>query len=143
MRLLKTVVCVVLIGFLGVAAGCSAPDPLITGGLKVAQCQMSQLTETEIRAFSAAAVNIINSNGGNAQPLTDAQVAAVVNFLASNNVACVEDLCRLITQAQTDISSIQGMDQLAQAFGFNPSDINPNEVSDIFDQLFGGCPGCS
>jgi hypothetical protein len=141
MRLLKTGVCVVLIVTIGVAAGGCAVGPvsdLVSAGLKVANNQMSQLTGAEIKAMSDAAIALLNSQtGGTGQPLTTEQAAAVADFFAVNNINSPTDLEQLVHQAENDPGSVQGMDELAAAFGLDPNDPDPDAVKHVFEQLFG------
>jgi hypothetical protein len=138
MRLLKTGTCLVLAVCIGAAASGCGTAPLVTAGLKVANSQMATLTGAEIKALSEAAVAIINSQtGGTGQPLTDEEAAAVAAFLAANNVNSPDDMQRLVTAAESDPSSVQGLAELAAAFGLDPNDPNPDVVRNALEQLFG------
>ncbi|HVP12405.1 MAG TPA: hypothetical protein VMV94_14610 [Phycisphaerae bacterium] len=138
MRLLKTGLCVVLMACIGLAAGGCGTDPLVSAGLKVANNQISQLTGAEIKALSDAAMALINSQGGQTgQPLTDAQAAAVANFLLVNGINTPEDMERVSQQAEADPTSLQGLDELAAAFNVDPNDPDPYVVRHVFEQLFG------
>jgi hypothetical protein len=138
MRMLKTGICLVLAVCIGAAAsGCGAA-PLVSAGLKVANNQMAQLTGGEIKAISDAAVALINSEtGGTGQPLTDDEAAAVAAFLAANNINSPDDMQRVVTAGENNPSSVQGLAELAAAFGVDPNDPNPDAIKNVFQQLFG------
>lgn len=147
MRLAKTGLCVALTAVIAFGATGCGTDPLLaaaSGAMKIANSQMSQLTAAEVQAMSELVIGVINEQMGvNQQPLTADQAAAIVAFLQANNVNSPDDLAALIEQAQTDPSVIQGLDGLAQAFigtdsEFNPNNVNPGTLNDIFAAAFGG-----
>jgi len=150
MKTRKAGICIALIGCLAIGtAGCGT-DPLVaaaTGAMKIAGGQMSQLTATEVQAISQLVVNLINEEtGGSQPPLTAEQAAAIVAFLQANNINTPEDITALIEQAQQDPSSIQGLDELAQAFlgtesEFDPNNVDPETLAEILAGAFGGNPG--
>jgi hypothetical protein len=106
--------------------------------MKVGTNQMATLTGGEIKALSEAAVALINSEtGGTGQPLTDDEAAAVAAFLAANNINSPDDMQRVVTAGENDPSSVQGLDELAAAFGVDPNDPNPDVIKNMFEQLFG------
>jgi hypothetical protein len=141
MRLLKVGVCITLAGLIGAAAsGCMATplNDLISAGLKIANNQMSQLTASEVKALSDAAVTMVNSQtGGAGQSLTDAQAAAVVEFLVANQINSPQDIEGVIRQGEADHGSVPGLAELAAAFGLDPNDPDPGAVRHVFEVILG------
>lgn len=128
MKRSRYLICLTMLGSLSFAvAGCDAF--VIPGALlKVANCEIGELTATEIRVLSEAAADLINEQdpSANATGLTQEQAQAIVNFLAANNVKTCEDLENLFEQ---DLESIQGLEELAAAFQ------DTDDLRDIFSFL--------
>lgn len=74
---------------------------VVTAGSKVAAGSMAALTPDEIQILA-------DSFAPEGTPaLNDEQAAAMQQFLVANDVNTVDDISRLLGQAQTDLSSIQ------------------------------------
>lgn len=136
----RTLVCVLMLGGLTFgSAGCdlfTIPDALT----KLANCEIGSLTATEIRVLSEIAADAINTSdpSAGAEPLTQDQAQAIVNFLAANNVQTCDDLQDLFDQSETDPGSIQGLAELAAAFQssedeFDPENVTREDLQNVFD----------
>jgi hypothetical protein len=138
----KTSVCitisaVILIG----TAGCFPPqvNDLINGGMKLASGQVGALTAGELKAVSDAAIGVIASETGQTIALlTTEQAQALVTFLDLNGIETFDDFNGFAQRAAQDPGSIQGLDQLAQAFGQTGENFDPSQLESLFQTLFGG-----
>ncbi len=147
MKLAKTGLCVALTAVIASGATGCGTNPLLaaaSGAMKIANSQMSQLTAAEVQAMSELVIGVINEQMGvNQQPLTADQAAAIVAFLQANNINSLDDLAAIIQRAQDDPGSVQGLNELAQAFAgtgneFDPNNVNSETLNDIFATAFGG-----
>lgn len=146
MKLGRFTVQVVFLAVLAVGAtGCMPQEvnDLINGGVKLANGQVSDMTASEIMAVANTTIELINSQlpeGETPLPtLTPEQAAALVTFLDANGSPnSPEEVEALIQQAIDDPSSIQGVDELAAAFGGTYDTSNPQAIMDLLNQIFPG-----
>ncbi len=112
------------VGTLSILAGCLFPlDPrtsnqgggnILTATSKIASGQLASLTPDEIQIL-ADTVAQANPQIPDIQ-LTDEQAQAASDFLKANNVNTVEDVQRLVEQAQQDPNSIVIPDSVTTLF---------------------------
>ena len=138
----KTSVCaaisaVILIG----TAGCFPPqvNDLINGGMKLASGQIGALTAGELKAVSDAAISVIASETGQTiDPLTTEQAQALVTFFDVNGIETFDDFDGFAQRVEQDPESIQGLDQLAEAFGQTSENFDPSQLEEVLGAIFGG-----
>jgi hypothetical protein len=109
----------VVVGMTVGATGCfSSPvNDLISGGVKLANGQIGDMTASEIKAISDTVTGVVDTQGGpTLDTLTLEQSQAVVDFLDANNLNTFADVDALVARAQQDPSVVQGLDALAAAF---------------------------
>ncbi|MBN1490984.1 MAG: hypothetical protein JXA69_13790 [Phycisphaerae bacterium] len=94
---------------------------IVTAGSKVAAGSMAALTPDEIQILAD------NFAPEGTPALNDEQAAAMQQFLVANDVNTVDDISRLIGQAQTDLSSIELPEGFLELFlGF---------ATEVWDQM--------
>jgi hypothetical protein len=141
----KTSVCaaisaVILIG----TAGCFPPEvnDLINGGMKLASGQIGALTAGELKAVADMAIGVIASETGQTiDPLTTEQAQALVTFLDVNGIDTFDDFDGFTQRAAQDPGSIQGLDQLAEAFGQTGENFDPAQLEALLQTIFSGSGG--
>lgn len=119
---------------------------LLTATFKALGGQMTQLTQDEMQFLSdqtRALVLAVDPAAPVLPPMTNEQADAVVNFLETNNLDGLEDLATLAEQAGADPGSIQGLDQLADAYAgtvaeFDAEEPTQEDLDDLFEAIFGG-----
>lgn len=110
MRRAKVVLCVALVGCIGVGAtGCGVFDLLTaaSGATKLFGGQASGVTSSEWMMMSRTAAG---AAGVPALALSDTEAAAIADFLSQNNI---NDLSTIGDQNPNDL---EGLTELAQAF---------------------------
>ncbi|MFQ5411828.1 MAG: hypothetical protein ACE5EC_06005 [Phycisphaerae bacterium] len=148
MRSMRQKACVVMVSLAVIGmTGCFG-ESILTAAAKVAGGQISELTANEILILNQTASDLIGATDPNAQvpALTEAQASAVSDFLKANNLNTLEDFDALQQAAQTDPSSIQGLDALSAAFSgstneIDPNNLDPNSIDSILGPLFGQTGG--
>jgi len=87
---------------------------ILTASLKIAGGQMSQLTPDEIQIL---ADTLTSSRSELAlPPLTDEQAQAVSDFLVAHNINTVDDIQRVIDEAESNPGSVVIPDSVRQLF---------------------------
>lgn len=148
MRSMKQKACVVMVSMAVVGmTGCFG-ESILSAAAKVAGGQISTLTAGEIMILNQTASDLVGSTDPNAQvpTLTQPQAAAVADFLVANNLNTLADFEALQQTAQTDPSSIQGLDALSAAFAgstnqIDTTNLDPNSIDNILGPLFGQTGG--
>lgn len=133
MNLRKLLLCTVLSGLcLFGSVGCGSLA-LTSALAKLASGAVGDLTADEIAALSQLASDAINAEDPTAglEPFTPAQSQAIVDFLDVNGVNTLEELEALIAAAETDPTAVQGLEELAEAFGFDPMNPSPDDFNEV------------
>ncbi|MCG8404772.1 MAG: hypothetical protein MI923_06195 [Phycisphaerales bacterium] len=141
----KLKVCTLLTAMLAVSVTGCFGDNILSAGAKVAGGQISSLTAGEIQILSQTVNDILASENPGFEPveLTETQAQALTDFFSANELNTFEDFETLSQTAQSDPDSIQGLDELAEAFAdagsdLDPDNLDPNDLDEILQSIFGG-----
>lgn len=141
----KIAACVICISAAGMS-GCGG-DNILSAVSKVLGGQMSQLTAGEILALNRAAADIVSQfTGLPPVTLTTPQAVAVSKFLQTNELNTIQDIETLARTAQADPESVQGWDDLSDAFSGSDFDndegeFDPSRLGDLFGHIVSGASG--
>ncbi len=122
--------------------GCGA-ESILSATAKILGGQISQLTAGEIQILNQTALNVIGSTlNVETTPLTLAQAEAVSSFLKINDLNTIDDFTTLASQAESNPESIEGLDDLADAFQGTDFDdegeFDPSQLGNLFQAILGG-----
>jgi hypothetical protein len=143
-KLAGVAICVALL--IG-TAGCfpTEVNDLVSGGMKLASGQIGALTAGEIKAVSDAAINALNSQAGQTGETLDTitleEAQAVVTFFDVNGIETYDDLASLAQEAQQNPDAVQGIDELAAAFGEDAASFDPARLESLFGTMSSGYSG--
>ena len=123
----KAITAGIVAGLLLTLGGCFAP-PELTGAMKVANNQLSQLTSTEILALLNAAKTLSPDLD---LTITEEQAQGISQFLAANNINAVDQLEGVAEQFLEDPTSIEIPSGLLELFvsEYEPENTTPRTTN--------------
>ena len=133
MKSLRATLCGIFV--MAAAGGCG--ENILTATAKIVGGQMCQLTPNEMIAVNDAANSLIQQQNVPLAPvhITDAQAAALSNFVKSNDLCTATDIQDLQSSVKNG-ETLQGLDELAAAFGsVDPSQFDVDALLSLLTQM--------